>query len=74
MLADHSFDIADSVGVMQAALHIPAFTKGKSQLSAVEIEQTRMIANVCKHIERVIGSVRRDFFQYYKALCQSIFL
>ena len=61
MLADRGFDIADSVGVMQAALHIPAFTKGKSQLSAVEIEQTRTIANVRIHIERVIGSVWQRF-------------
>ena len=57
MLADRGFDIADSVGVMQTALHIPAFTKGKSQLSAVEIEQTRTIANVCIHLERVIAEV-----------------
>ena len=61
VLADRGFDIADSVGVMQAALHIPAFTKGKSQLSAVEIEQTRTIANVRIHIELVIGSVRQRF-------------
>ena len=61
VLADRGFDIADSVGVMQAALHIPAFTKGKSQLSAVEIEQTRTIANVRIHIERVIGSLRQRF-------------
>ena len=61
MLADRGFDIADSVGVMQAVLHIPAFTKGKSQLSAVEIEQTQTIANVRIHIEHVIGSVRQMF-------------
>ena len=61
VLADRGFDIADSVGVMQAALHIPAFTKGKSQLSAEEIEQTRTIANVLIHVERVIGSVRQKF-------------
>ena len=61
VLADRGFDIADSVGVMQAALHIPAFTKGKSQLSAVEIEQTRTIANVRIHIEHVIGSVQQRF-------------
>ena len=32
--ADHGFDIAESVGSMQAKLHIPALTKGKTQLSA----------------------------------------
>ena len=60
-MADHGFDIADSVGAMQATLHIPALTKGKSQLPAAEVEQTRTIANVRIHIERVIGSVRQRF-------------
>jgi len=45
-LADRGFDIAESVGAMQATLHIPAFTKGKNQLSALEVEETRTIANV----------------------------
>jgi len=51
VLADQGFDIADSVGAMQVTLHIPAFTKGKSQLSAAEVEQTRTIAKVCIHVE-----------------------
>ena len=46
---------------MQASLSIPAFTKGKSQLSAMEIEETRTIANVRIHIERVIGNVRQKY-------------
>ena len=61
VLADRGFDIAESVGIMQAKLHIPAFTKGKSQLSALEIEDTRKIANVWIHIERVIGCVRQKY-------------
>ena len=28
ILADRGFDIAESVGMMQAKLHIPAFTRG----------------------------------------------
>jgi len=46
--ADRGFDITDSVGMMQARLYIPAFTKGKSQLSVLEVEETRKIANVFK--------------------------
>ena len=61
VLADRGFDIADSVGFYQARLHIPAFTKGKRQLSAAEVEQTRKIANVRIHVERVIGLVRRKY-------------
>ncbi|PFX23689.1 hypothetical protein AWC38_SpisGene11753 [Stylophora pistillata] len=44
VLADRGFDIADSVGLYQAHFHIPAFTRGKKQLSAEEVEQTRKIA------------------------------
>ena len=61
VLADCSFDIAESVGSVQAKLHIPAFTKGKTQLSAVEVEGTRKIANVRIHVERVIGAVRQRY-------------
>ncbi len=55
------FDISESVGLMQARLHIPAFSKGKDQLSALEVEETRAIANVRIHVERVIGAVRQRF-------------
>lgn len=55
VLADQGFDIAESVGMMQASLHILTFTKGKDQLSPVEVEETRTIANVRIHVERVIG-------------------
>ena len=44
-----------------ATLNIPAFTKGKSQLSPGDVESTRRLANVRIHVERVIGSVRQKF-------------
>ncbi len=47
ILADRGFDIADSIGFYCSMLKIPAFTKSKKQLSSVEVEQTRKIANVC---------------------------
>ena len=61
VLADRGFDIAESVGTVQARLHIPAFTKGKTQLSALEVEETRSIANVRIHVERVIGCVKQKY-------------
>ena len=61
VLADRGFDISESVGIMQARLHIPSFTKGKDQLSALEVEETRAIANVRIHVERVIGAVRQRY-------------
>ncbi len=61
MLADRGFDIAESVGFYCARLAIPAFTKGKKLLSALEVDETRTIANVRIHIERVIGAVRQTY-------------
>ena len=46
---------------MQGCLHIPAFTKGKNQLSALDVHETRKIANVRIHVERVIGNVRQKY-------------
>ena len=61
ILADRGFLIEESLGARGASLQIPAFTKGKDQLTASEIEKTRNIANVRIHVERVIGSVRQRF-------------
>ena len=61
VLADRGFDIESSVAVMGAKLNIPAFTRGKSQLTAKEIESTRKIASVRIHVERVIGCIRQKY-------------
>ena len=61
VLADRSFDIADSVAIMGAELKIPAFTKGKKQLSGAEVESTGRIANVRIHVERVIRSLHQKY-------------
>ncbi len=60
VLADRGFDIGDSVGMFMARLAIPAFTKNKKQYS-ITVEQTRNIANVRIHVERVIGNVRKKY-------------
>ena len=61
VMADRGFTITESVGLQQAKLLIPAFTKGKSQLDPVDVEQTRGIASVRIHVERVIGLLRRKY-------------
>ena len=61
VLADRGFNIAETVGMVQAELYQPAYTKGKEQLSALEVEETREIANVRIHVERVIGAVKQKF-------------
>ncbi|XP_037502715.2 uncharacterized protein LOC119377213 [Rhipicephalus sanguineus] len=61
VLADRGFDIADTLGLYCAVLHIPAFTRGQKQLTAVDVEKTRKLANVRIHVERVIGLVRNKY-------------
>ena len=61
VMADRGFTISESVVLKQAKLVILAFTKGKSQLDPVDVEQTRGIANVRIHVERVIGLLREKF-------------
>lgn len=61
ILADRGFDIKESVGLYCATIQLPSFTKGKKQLSGIEVEQTRRIANVRIHVERVIGNVRKKY-------------
>jgi len=61
VLADRGFTIDESVAIMGASLHMPAFTKGRDQLTALEVEQSRAISNVRIHIERVIGLVRQKY-------------
>jgi len=65
ILADRGFDIAELVGLKQASLHIPAFTRGKQQLSALEIGDARQITNVNIHFERVINCVIKAEICYF---------
>uniref|UniRef100_A0A3Q1GAF0 DDE Tnp4 domain-containing protein n=1 Tax=Acanthochromis polyacanthus TaxID=80966 RepID=A0A3Q1GAF0_9TELE len=46
VLADRGFDIKESVALMGASLKIPAFTRGRSQLEAKDVEETRKLAHV----------------------------
>ena len=57
VLADRGFDIQESVGLMCTEVKIPAFTKGKCQMHAQDIEETRKLAHLRIHVERVIGNV-----------------
>ena len=61
ILADRGFTIQDSAGLYCAEVCVPPFTKGKSQLSKVEIEKARQLSHVRIHVERVIGVIRQKF-------------
>ncbi|XP_051998973.1 uncharacterized protein LOC127655287 [Xyrauchen texanus] len=61
VLADCGFYIKESVALVGATLKIPAFTRGHHQFNAKNVEQTRKLAHVRIHMERVIGCMRSKF-------------
>ena len=75
VFTDYGFDIKEDVAMTQASLKITSFTKGVSQLSPLEIEKTRKLANIRIHLERVIRATRQHYsilmstlpIQYMKA-------
>ena len=42
-------------------LHLPASTKGKTQLSALEVEESHTIANVCQKCSLLQGTLPIDY-------------
>nr|XP_002738259.1 PREDICTED: uncharacterized protein LOC100366718 [Saccoglossus kowalevskii] len=62
ILADRGFTLVEDFATSCSAhLIIPAFTKGKLQLSAEEVENSRKISSVRIHIERVIGNMKNRY-------------
>ncbi|KAJ8910564.1 hypothetical protein NQ315_008949 [Exocentrus adspersus] len=66
VLADRGFLIKETLAILQAKVIVPAFTKSKSQLRPLEIEETRNIAHVRIHVERIIG-IKSDSFKSKKS-------
>uniref|UniRef100_A0A8C6KCR9 DDE Tnp4 domain-containing protein n=1 Tax=Nothobranchius furzeri TaxID=105023 RepID=A0A8C6KCR9_NOTFU len=60
VLGDWGFDSKESVALMGATLKIPAFTRGRSQLQAQDVEETRKIAHVRIH-QYVTGCLRSKY-------------
>ena len=58
ILADRGFTISDELAIHNAILAIPAFTKGKNQLSGQEVAGARSLSNVRIHVERAIGRLK----------------
>ena len=61
VMADRGFTCADSVGLHCAELLMPPFTRGKRQLSKVEVDKARQLSRVRIHVERVIGLLRKKY-------------
>jgi hypothetical protein len=60
-MANREFLIKEFVELFHAEVMIPAFRRGKDQLNPVDLENTRAIAHVRIHVERVIGMLRQKF-------------
>lgn len=61
VLADRGFLVKESIQRCQAELKISAFTRGKKQLDPVDLENTRCLASLRIHIERIIGVLRQKY-------------
>ena len=59
VMADRGFNIADLVAEYRAEAILPAFTRGKTQLSSKEVLESRAVARVRIHVERLIGMVKK---------------
>ena len=61
ILADRGFNIADDLALYGAKLEIPAFTRGKQQLSQRDVELSKQLSRVRIHVERVIGLLKNKY-------------
>ena len=68
ILADRGFTIQESVGLYHAKVKLPPFTRGKNQLSRVEIDAARRLSRVRIHVERIIGLVRQKYTIFQSTL------
>ena len=61
VLADRGFNIFELVAIHQAEAKLPAFTKGKTQLSAKEVQKSRELVVVRIHVEMLIGVIKQKY-------------
>ena len=61
ILADRGFTIEESAGMYCAQVKLHSFTKGKKQLSQLEVDTSSQLSSVQIHIERVIGVLRQKY-------------
>ena len=61
VLADRGFTIDEDVILHGAKLEIPAFTRGKKQLSQEEVERSKQLSQVRIHVERCIGLLKNKY-------------
>ena len=62
VLADRGFPVCEELLVKQVELGLPPARKGVSQMTSYKVEQTKKVANVRIHVERVIHRLKH--FRY----------
>ncbi|CAN7993905.1 unnamed protein product [Ixodes pacificus] len=58
IMADRGFTLDAHLELQGVKLNMPAFTKGKSQLSELDVTRTRRIASLRIHVERAINRIK----------------
>ena len=58
VLTDRGFLVSEEIAAHGVTLRMPSFTRGKKQLSAMEVHKSKCLSNVRIHVERVIGKMR----------------
>jgi len=61
ILTDRGFTIQETVGLYCAEVKLPPFTKGKKQLTKMDVDFARQLSRVRIHVERVIGFLRQKY-------------
>ena len=61
VLADCGFTVEEDIAIHGAKLEIPAFTRGKKQLSQKDVEISQQLSAVRIHVERVIGLLKNRY-------------
>ena len=61
VLADRGFSVSEDIATYGAHLQIPAFTRGKNQLTEEEVEKSKELSSVRIHVERVIGLLKNKY-------------
>ena len=58
VMADKGFDIEDLLRERSVSLNLPPFLDSRSQFSATEVQQIKMIAKLRIHVERAIRRIK----------------
>ena len=61
VLADRGFNLEEEFTAKGAFLHVPAYTRGKKQLSKEEVRYSCEVSNVRIHVERCIKQIKRFY-------------